>query len=121
MLLWPELDDIVLLGLLRKKRKRKISLTSASEIATRINRTGRLSLFPIATGMRGVGEYAGLVFSLSTSRSASLIFRLEGDKADACGSGPVEMRVNPSSGPTSLDDLGRMRSLPSDMLKHDTS
>jgi hypothetical protein len=124
MLLWPELDDIVLLGLLRMKRKRKISLTSASEIATRINSTGLLILFPIlaiATGMRDVGEYAGLVFSLSTSRSASLMFRLEGDKADACGSGPVEMRVNPSSGSMSVVDLGRRRSLPRDMLKHDTS
>jgi hypothetical protein len=74
MFLWPELDGIVLLGLLRKKRKRKISLTSASEIATRINKTGLLILSPmlaIATGMRDVGEYAGLVFSLSTPRSAS--------------------------------------------------
>jgi hypothetical protein len=121
MLLWPGVDGIVLLDLLRKKRKRKIPLASASEIATRINRTGLLILFPIATGMRGVEESDGLVFSLSTSRSASLMVRLEGDQADVCGSGPVEMRVNLSSGSISVEDLGRRRSLPRDMLKYETS
>lgn len=124
MLLWPERDGIVLLGLLRKKRKRKISLTSASEIATRINRTGLLILFPIlaiATGIRGVEEYDGLVSLPSSSRSSSFMLRLGADKADACGCGPVKMRVNPSSGSISVEDLGRRRSLPRDMLKHDTT
>jgi hypothetical protein len=124
MLLWPELDGIVLLGLLRKKRKRKIPLTSASEIATRINRTGLLILFSILaipTGMRDVEEYHGPVSLPSTSRSFSITLRFGVGKADVCGSGPVEMRVNPSSGSISVEDLGRRRSFPRDMLKHNTS